>query len=95
MISIWRSRAVRVVRGDIELFRFDGCEIDLSTILEIIPNLSDWGRVRGEFDVRLRRELVDDFFWTIEVYDSFDSGPKSMDADENDYGVVTGLLLDL
>ena len=26
-----------------------------------------------------------DLFWTIEVYDSFDSRPKLIDADENDY----------
>ncbi len=36
-----------------ELFRFDDPELDLTTGLRVIPGLSDWGRVRGTFDITL------------------------------------------
>ena len=45
-----------------EWFRYDSPELDLSTRLQIFPNLTDTGRVRGEFDIRLKWELIEDLF---------------------------------
>ena len=72
-------------------FRYDTPELDLSTSLQIIPNLSDSGRVRSEFDIKLRWEMVEDLFWELSVYDSYDSDPVLDDAEKNDYGIVTSL----
>jgi len=72
-------------------FRYDTPELDLSTNLQVIPNLTDTGRVRAEFDIKLKWEIVEDLFWQLTFYDSFDSDPIVVDAEKNDYGVTTSL----
>ena len=72
-------------------FRFDSPELDLSTTLRLYPSLSDTGRVRGEFDIRLRWEIIDDLFWQLSFYESYDSDPLDTEANSNDYGVNTSL----
>lgn len=72
-------------------FRYDSPELDLSSSLLVIPNLSDTGRVRAEFDMRLRWELISDLFWQVSFYNSFDSDPIDPGAEKNDYGVITSL----
>lgn len=72
-------------------FRFDSPELDLSTNLQIIPNLTDTGRVRAEFEIKLKWEMVEDLFWQLSLYDSYDSDPIVVDAEKNDYGIITSL----
>ncbi|MEJ2256613.1 MAG: DUF481 domain-containing protein [Woeseiaceae bacterium] len=72
-------------------FRYDTPELDLSTSLRIFPNLSDTGRVRGELDIRLKWEIIEDLFWQLSFYDSFDSDPAVDDTPSNDYGITTSL----
>ena len=72
-------------------FRFDTPELDLSTSLEVIPNLTDTGRVRGELDIQLRWEMIEDLFWQLSYYNSYDSDPATAGAEKNDYGIVTSL----
>lgn len=72
-------------------FRYDTPELDFSTEFEVIPNLTDSGRIRAEFDVSLKWEMIEDLFWELSFYDSFDSDPVVQGAEENDYGVVTSL----
>jgi len=72
-------------------FRYDTPELDLSTQLQLIPNLTDSGRLRGEFDISLKWELVEDLFWELSFYDSYDSKPVVPGAEKNDFGVNTSL----
>ena len=72
-------------------FRYDTPELDFSTELQIIPNLTDAGRVRTELDVSIKWEMIEDLFWELEIYDSFDTDPVIQGAEKNDYGVVTSL----
>ena len=81
--------------AEYQLFRFDEPEVDIFTKLKIIPSLTDIGRVRVEYDLKLRWELVKDLFWEVKFYDSFDSDPRSDSAEKNDYGIVTGVAWDL
>ncbi len=73
------------------LVSYDTPELDLSTQLQLAPNLTDSGRLRGEFDISLRWELVEDLFWELSFYDSHDSKPVVPGAEENDFGVNTSL----
>ena len=50
---------------DWDWFRFDNPELDWSTTVQVIPNLSDWGRVRGEFDTSLKWEMIGDLDWVL------------------------------
>jgi hypothetical protein len=74
-----------------EWYRYDSPELDWSTSLEIIPSLTESGRVRGEFDATLKWEILHDFFWQLSFYDSYDNKPQSATASKNDYGINTAL----
>jgi hypothetical protein len=76
---------------DWDWFRFDAPELDWSTSLEIIPSLTQSGRVRAEFDTGLRWEMFDDLKWGIDFYSSFDNQPQTENASTSDYGVNTTL----
>jgi hypothetical protein len=75
-------------------FRYDEPEFDLSTTLQIIPNLTDTGRVRGELAIKLKWQMIDDVFWRLEFYDSYDSRSGVTGAEKNDFGVITLLGYD-
>jgi hypothetical protein len=72
-------------------FRYDTPELDFSTELHIIPNLTDTGRVRAELDVGMKWEMIEDLFWELGLYSSFDNDPVVQGASEVDYGVITSL----
>ena len=58
-------------------YRYDAPELDLSTSFQVIPNLSDKGRVRGELDVSLKWEMISDLFWELSYYHSYDNRPAT------------------
>jgi len=72
-------------------FRFDAPELDWSTSLEVIPSLTESGRIRANFDTGLKWELFNDLKWGLSFYSSFDNKPQSDDASTSDYGVNTTL----
>jgi len=72
-------------------FRYDSPELDLSSELKIIPNLTETGRGRGELDISLKWEMIEDLFWELSFYDAYDSDPVVPGAEKNDFGVNTSL----
>ncbi len=72
-----------------EWFRYDEPELDFSTTLTVYPNLSDWGRVRADLDMRLKWEIVSDLFWDLTFSNRYDSDPRTADAQKNDVNVRT------
>ncbi|GMR17051.1 MAG: DUF481 domain-containing protein [Gammaproteobacteria bacterium] len=77
-----------------EWYRYDTPELDWSTNLEIIPSVTEWGRVRAEFDAKLKWEIIGDLYWQLEYYNSYDSEPQSAGASNNDYGIITSVAYD-
>jgi hypothetical protein len=75
-------------------YRFDAPELDWSMDLEIIPSITEKGRVRAETSVKLKWEIFNDLNWQFEVYDSFDNRPQTEGAANNDYGIITSLAYD-
>lgn len=81
------SNSTELVGGlEYAYFRFDDPETDLRLGLTVFPSLSQSGRVRAELEARLRREIVEDFFFAFSVYDSYDSEPPLADSETNDWG---------
>ena len=70
-------------------WRLDSPELDLDFGLNIYPSLTDTGRARSSSDLRLRWELVEDLFFDITAYGTYDSRAES--GSGIDYGVTTGL----
>jgi putative salt-induced outer membrane protein YdiY len=75
---------------DYEFFTYDTPKTTLTTSLTLFPSITESGRVRGNLDFALRRELVTDLFVEISVYDSYDSAPPE-EGEKNDWGIVTSL----
>jgi putative salt-induced outer membrane protein YdiY len=84
------SNVEAVLQTQYEYFTYDTPKTSLTTSLTIFPSITDSGRVRGNFEVALRRELVKDLFAELSFYDSYDSRPPD-EGEKNDYGIVTSL----
>lgn len=84
-----------LLAAEFDLFRYAEPEIDLHTRLSVFPNISDPGRVRTDYDLRLRWELVDDFYWEMAFNHTYDSNPVSEDGDGTDWSITTGVAWDL
>jgi len=76
-------------------FRFDDPELDWSTSFQVIPNITDWGRVRANFDTSLKWEVINDLKWGITFYSTFDNKNQGGESSSNDYGINTNLTYDL
>lgn len=76
---------------DVQWFRYDTPELDVSSQLLVFQRLSSDSRTRGSLDLSFKWELIKDFNWGMSIYYSFDSAPGNVDASEEDYGVVTTL----
>ncbi len=75
---------------DLRIFRFDYPKTNITTGLTLLPSLSDWGRVRGEATINVRRELVSDLFLELSLKDSYDNrSPEGRKS--NDWGAVTSI----
>jgi hypothetical protein len=77
------------LKADFAAWRFDTPELDLSINTNLYPSLTDDGRVRGDGDIRIRWELLEDLFWDVTAYGTYDS--KSESDKEFDYGITTGI----
>jgi hypothetical protein len=77
--------------GNFDWFRYDTPELDWSTNLEVIPSLTESGRVRVEFDTNLKWEIIGDLFWGLEFYTSYDSQSQSDTGSNSDHGVITSV----
>ena len=65
-------------------FLFQDPELDWSTTLQLIPSVTEKGRVRGELDTDLKWELINDLKWGISIYSSFDNQPQSPTGSTSD-----------
>jgi hypothetical protein len=72
-------------------FRYDTPELDLTTTLELIPNITESGEYRGEFEIELKWEIVEDLFWSLSLSDKYDSKVDPADGEKNDYSIITAI----
>ena len=79
-----------VLVTDYEYFIYDSPKTSLNTSFSLFPSITDSGRVRSNLDFSARRELVDDLFFGVSVYGTWDSRPPDA-GEKTDYGIVTSL----
>jgi hypothetical protein len=77
-------------RTKFDWFVFHDPEFDWSTTIQIIPSLTESGRIRGEIDTKLQWELIGDLNWGVSLYASLDN-QASETGSTSDYGVNTSL----
>jgi hypothetical protein len=69
-------------------YRYDFPKRNIDVSFLVFPSLNDWGRVRANAQVKLKQEIVRDFFASISAYNIYDSRPVVEDANLNDFGVT-------
>jgi hypothetical protein len=80
-----------IIIGDFSIYRFSTPKTQLRTTLTVWPSITDWGRVRANFDISLGQEIIDDdMSISLTAYATHDNQPPT-DAANGDYGIVTSL----
>lgn len=80
-----------VLTTSFRIFRYDFPETDIGGSLSLLPSLTQSGRYRAEGDLRARYEFVDDLYFELKLYGSYDSEPPLADTEQSDYGLTTSL----
>ncbi len=80
-----------VLSTTLAAWRFDTPELDLDLKFNLYPSLSETKRVRADTDIRLRWELIEDLFWDITAFATYDNKAGDGTNHEIDYGITTGI----
>jgi hypothetical protein len=75
---------------DLEWFKYDEPELDVSTTFTLFRRLSGSKKPRGNIDVNFRWEVFKDLFWGFSIYYTYD-GQALSDEESVDYGSFTSL----
>jgi len=70
------------------LFSYETPKINLNTDLRVIPSLTNLGRIRSNFDIKLKWEIVKKLTWELSGYYAYDSQPPTEGANKHDWGVT-------
>ena len=71
-----------------EYYRRDAPKSDIQTTLQVYPSLTDFGRVRTDFQASVMHEFVKDFTTGFTLFDQYDSRPPSGTGASHDYGIT-------
>ncbi len=81
-----------VFGGRYHFFLYNFPKTDILINLAVMPNITEWPRVRIEFNGSLKREIINDFTVNLSVFDSYDSDPSSETAVANhDFGIILSI----
>ncbi len=75
--------------SDFKMWQLNTPKLDLSFIVRLYPNFSNFQRIRGDTDLRLSWEIYKDLFWDITAFGTFDNDSETNNT--SDYGITTGL----
>lgn len=72
-------------------WRFDSPKLNLILDASLYPSLTESGRIRADTNATLRWEIVNDLFWDVSSWGSYDNSAIDANAGEFDWGITTGL----
>jgi len=72
-------------------FKYRSPKIDITSGLEVFPSVTNIGRVRLEYDLAAKYELIKDFFLNVQLYENYDSQPSKDAKPLNDWGIITSI----
>ncbi len=77
------------IKGRYHFFLYNYPKTDISVDLSILPGITDWPRVRVNFNGSLKREIITDFTVNFSIFDSYDSDPPGGElAANHDFGII-------
>ena len=77
-----------VAQMQYQIFIYDHPKTSLTTFFNIHPGITDWGRIRANYDITLDWEILSDLYWDLSFYFSYDNRPSGT-ASSTDYGITT------
>ena len=84
-------QAAAVLGVQYSMFTYDFPKITVNSTLQVLPYLTDAGRIRVEFNAQAKREIVRDFYLSLSIFDSYDSRDPSTQQSKNDWGPVLSI----
>lgn len=85
--SAYSSTLEGLVVVQFKEFRYSTPKLTIDTRIILYPGLSDWGRVRFDYEVNSKIEIFKDFNVGLRFYDLYDNHPPEGAASKNDYGL--------
>ena len=81
-----------IVSTIFDFFIVRGRKSDITVNLDLIPSLTQGGRIRIESNAEGRHEFFKDFFFKLKIFNSFDSKPPTEGTTrKNDFGLTTSV----
>jgi hypothetical protein len=68
--------------------KYNSPKVDLYTQAALFPSLTESDRVRFQYDLKTRFEIIADFYISANFYFTYDSKPRSETASNEDYGII-------
>ncbi|OQX77179.1 MAG: hypothetical protein B6D61_07565 [Bacteroidetes bacterium 4484_249] len=73
------------------LFRFKDPEIDITSNFSAFPSFTVKDRWRINYDIKIKIEIITDFYFSLSYYINYDSKPTSETASKDDYSIITSI----
>jgi len=86
--TLFSSNLDAIFEAKFKRFYYSTPKFSTNADLVIFPGLSDWGRVRAEFDLDVSVEVFRDFTTGLTFYYNYDNHPPQGSVSNNDYGLV-------
>jgi hypothetical protein len=80
-----------VLSADYSLFKYNSPKSDIKTSLIYYPSLTEGNRYRIDFNLKVRHELISDFYIDLSYWTNFDSNAPGSEGKKSDYGIVTSI----
>jgi hypothetical protein len=74
-----------------EYYKYSTPERTFKVNFVVFPSLTDFGRWRADFSTDFKFEFIEDLFWQLSLYASYDNQPVSLKASGSDYGIVSSV----
>lgn len=87
--AIFTTNYEALIGGRFDVFRYYSPKLDFTTFLALFPNLTEFGRLRTNFDARIRYEVLHDFFIGLTLFSKFDGDFREGGESVSDFGINT------
>jgi hypothetical protein len=77
-----------MIASNYSVYIYDFPEVSFNLSADVLPSLTDRGRVRTSIDSNLKWEIFNDFYLKWTFYYTYDSRPLSEGAAKNDWAIT-------
>jgi len=77
-----------------QLFVYDHPKTSLTTLIKFFPGITDFGRIRANYELDFDWEIIYDLYWDMSFYFSYDNKATTT-ASSTDYGITTSFKYEL